>query len=197
VTWAPGDVVVERRFHGGRLRWVLPQRVVASEPELHALYVAPGTTLLRAHDPDGRVYRGEGADWQLGPVAWTGRRVLVLLRPGRAHALWLWWDAGDGRFGGWYVNLQSPFRADELGYVTEDHALDIVVDPDGAWRWKDEDELADAVRAGRVHEAAARAEGERVLAERPWPTGWEGFRPDPSWPVPELPPAADLGRADG
>ena len=35
--------------------------------------------------------------------------------------------------------------------------------------------------------ARIRAEGERIVAERPWPTGWEDFVPDPAWPPPELP----------
>jgi hypothetical protein len=113
MTWTPGEVVVERRFHGDRLRWVLPQRVVASAPDLHALHIAPGTPFLRAIDGEGRVYRGEGDAWRLGTVPWVGRRVLVLLRLGRAHALRLWWDTVDSaRFGGWYMNLQSPFRRD-------------------------------------------------------------------------------------
>jgi hypothetical protein len=34
---------------------------------------------------------------------------------------------------------------------------------------------------------AVRAEGERVLAAWPFPTGWEEFRPDPAWPLPGLP----------
>ena len=36
--------------------------------------------------------------------------------------------------------------------------------------------------------AAIRAEGERVMAEQPWPTGWEHWRPPPQWeplPLPE------------
>jgi hypothetical protein len=35
--------------------------------------------------------------------------------------------------------------------------------------------------------AAFRAEGERVIAEWPFPTGWEDWRADPSWPVPSVP----------
>jgi len=39
-----------------------------------------------------------------------------------------------------------------------------------------------------VEEAAdVRAEGERVLAEWPFPTGWEDWRADPAWPVAQLP----------
>jgi hypothetical protein len=197
VTWTAGEAVLERRLRAGRLHWALPQRVVESGPALHVLHVAPGTPFLRAVDASGRPHRPEDGDWRLAARTWTDTRVLVLLRPGRAHALWLVWSADDDRFLGWYVNLQDPFLADERGFVTSDHALDIVVEPGGAWRWKDEGEFADAVRVGRVDEAAVRAEGKRVLAERPWPTGWEDFRPDPTWPIPDLPPAAAIGRELG
>ena len=63
---------------------------------------------------------------------------------------------------------------------TTDLALDVTVDPDGTWAWKDEDELAEAISLGVLDEAAAaelRAEGERVIAAKPWPTGWEDWRP--------------------
>jgi len=64
------------------------------------------------------------------------------------------------------------------------------VERDGSWRWKDEDELAVAVEVGffTAEQAASfRAEGERVIAEWPFATGWEDWQPDPSWPVPSLP----------
>jgi hypothetical protein len=70
-----------------------------------------------------------------------------------------------------------------------DHALDVLVEPDGTWSWKDEDDLAEAQALGVFsgeEVAAIRAEGERVLSAPPWPTGWEDWRPDPSWPGPEL-----------
>ncbi|HSP74054.1 MAG TPA: hypothetical protein VLN26_16905 [Gaiellaceae bacterium] len=35
--------------------------------------------------------------------------------------------------------------------------------------------------------AEVRAEGERVIAAWPFPTGWEDWRPDPAWTPPELP----------
>jgi len=61
-----------------------------------------------------------------------------------------------------------------------DHALDVLVEQDGTWRWKDEGDFAKAQRLGvfTPDEAAlVRAEGERVIAARPWPTGWEDWRP--------------------
>jgi len=61
-----------------------------------------------------------------------------------------------------------------------DHALDLLIDPDGTWHWKDEDDFLEAQGFGVFtpgQAAAVRAEGERVMAARPWPTGWEEWRP--------------------
>ena len=69
-------------------------------------------------------------------------------------------------------------------------ALDVWVEPDGTWSWKDEDDFADAQALDVLDEEAAaaiRVEGERVIRERPWPTGWEDWRPDPEWEPPSLP----------
>jgi hypothetical protein len=99
------------------------------------------------------------------------------------------WDA-SWRFVGWYVNLQAPLQATGLGFDTCDLALDVEVAPDGIWAWKDEDDFAEAQALGvldRAAAAAVRGEGERVIAERPWPTGWESWRPDPAWTFPPLP----------
>jgi predicted RNA-binding protein associated with RNAse of E/G family len=68
--------------------------------------------------------------------------------------------------------------------------LDVWIEPDGSWEWKDEDELENAIEIGLItddHAAAARAEGERVIAAWPFPTGWEDFRPDSGWHLPRLP----------
>ena len=88
------------------------------------------------------------------------------------------------------MNLQAPLRPTSLGFDTTDWALDVVVDPAGAWRWKDEDDFAEAQVLGILDAATAsrvRAEAERVIANRPWPTGLEAWRPDPAWAIPELP----------
>ena len=105
------------------------------------------------------------------------------------------WDGKGCEFAGWYVNLQEPLRRSPLGFETDDLVLDIRIQPDRSWAWKDEDELEEAVRLGRFTEdeaQAIRAEGERVLEERPWPTGWEDWRPGPGWPLPRLPEGWDV-----
>ena len=48
--------------------------------------------------------------------------------------------------------------------------------------------MDDWVRQGRFTSkdvAAFRAEGERVLADWPFPTGWEEWQPVPAWAAPK------------
>lgn len=115
--------------------------------------------------------------------------------PGAAHAVSVFWRAADWEFLCWYVDLQAPFARTTTGFESEDYVLDIVIPPDFAWYWKDEDEFAAAQRVGRFSAAQAtaiRAEGESVveaIEARGWPfdAGWERWRPDPAWMLPMLP----------
>jgi hypothetical protein len=176
----------------------LPVRVIQDDETGVVLYLAQGTD-VRWPYVDGRrsreatLERRFTAKKEHGPHIWHENYVLFVFPPVRAHGLWLFFEPG-GTFRGRYVNLQAPFQRTSIGFDSRDHTLDIWVAADGAYRWKDEDELAVAVDLGHhpSSEAAAfRAEGERVLAEWPFPTGWEDFRPDPAWPVPALPAGWD------
>jgi len=100
----------------------------------------------------------------------------------------------DGSLKGWYLNLERPQTRTALGFDFEDELLDVWVRPGAEPRWLDEDELEEAVRrgvfsAGRA--AEIRANAERLLADPPWPTGWENWQPDPRWQAPSLPPGYD------
>jgi hypothetical protein len=100
----------------------------------------------------------------------------------------------DGSFRGWYVNLERPQQRTELGFDYEDELLDVWVALGHQPELLDEDELEEAVQRGFVsgeHAATIRATAERVLAEPPWPTGWEDWRPEPGWQIPVLPPGWD------
>ncbi len=190
--WQPGEAVVLRYFNHGRPTGALPTRAVSSE-ERPVLWLAAGTT-VKWPGVAGRLVRevplAERFTQPLDAIdrPWTGDGVLILGRPGRAHSIWLFWE--NGRFAGWYVNLEDPWQPCRLGFDTADHTLDIWVESDGSWRWKDEHELDVAVELGffsSEQAAAFRAEGERVIEEWPFPTGWENWRADPSWPVPQVP----------
>jgi len=185
-----GDPTLLRFVRYGQVRRATPHVVVEDSAELVALYVPVGT-LGKVAVWDGSPIRGQAdREWALRDHVWDTYRVLRLIRCGAAHSLELFWEDETGAFAGWYVNLQEPLRRGPLGFDTDDLVLDIRVEPDGGWGWKDEDELEEAVRLGRFtpdQAAAIRTEGERVVEARPWPTGWEDWRPDPDWLVPTLP----------
>jgi hypothetical protein len=161
---------------------------VEESPERIALWIAPRSPARLPVDRRGRRLRIPTQDWSLEPSAAT-RETLCVARPEASHSIWHYWEGG--RFTHWYVNFEEPLRRTRVGFDTFDHKLDLIVEADGSWRWKDEDELEEAARRGLLDAAAVRADAERVLADWPFPTGWEDWRPDPAWPAPELPPGWD------
>jgi hypothetical protein len=185
-----GDVVLLRSVYRRRVRWTFPHRVVAADPRL-VLYVCPGTPGKVMKSADGTYSYVE--PWIRGDPprdhVWEGGSALRLLEPAAAHAIELYWDS-DWALLGWHVNLQTPPAVHDGRVDVTDHALDLWVDPEGSWRWKDEDDFAAMQLHGVFDPDAAariRAEGERVLATWPFPTGWEDWRPDARWSTPGLP----------
>jgi hypothetical protein len=192
--WRRGETILVRHVHQGRVVQAAPVRVVADRPDLVVTWIAPGTPVVypNGQDGDGRLL--PLARWRIEHRAWFGSGCLELTPPVRAHAIRLLRD-DDGSFRGWYVNLQAPLRRRADGFDTRDLQLDLVVEPGGAVTWKDEDHLEQAVELGLLGEddaRLARAEAERVLAEWPFPTGWEDWRPDPGWELPQLPAGWDV-----
>ena len=112
------------------------------------------------------------------------RDAVRVYRPGARHSVWVFRHEDGSPY--WYVNFETPNIRTELGWDLRDDKLDLIVHADGAMRWKDEDELEEAAARGLVDAAAVRAEADRVLADPPWPTGWETWRPTLTAP-PELP----------
>lgn len=200
--WSRGDQIILRYGSPGRPAWVGGVTVVEDSAECIVLYLAAGTPILVPVYLDGTEipraipYEERYAlEWRLGAGIWHSTARLLIARPGAAHAFSAFWKADDWTFLAWYVDLQAPFRRTADGFASEDYVLDIVALPDGPWYWKDEDEFAAAQRVGRFsteQAAAIRAEGEAVvemIESRRWPlnAGWERWRPDPEWPIPELP----------
>jgi hypothetical protein len=171
------------------VRWCFPHRFVREHDGRLGLYCSPGTPgVWMGRDADGRYLERWARGDDPRPILWSRHHVLRLVRPGGEHTVEIFWDE-DWQHVCWYLNLQSPVRRTRLGFDTTDWALDVVVTPDGAWRWKDEDDLAEAVERGIFSPelaARVRAAGERAVAGRPWPTGLEDWRPDPSWTPPPL-----------
>lgn len=207
MTWSPGDTVVLQEVWRDRVWAARPMRVAWDEDDFVALWMprgtrwkAPTTPPTRERNGDRGVRLAECAalgDWVFRDLEWDVS-ILSLMREGDWHALWVSW-LPSGEHWGWYVNLQKPYRRTALGFETMDLALDVIVEPDRSWRWKDEDELEAFVQRGVFDRAIAErihAEGLEVVgcAERdepPFCEPWPDWRPDPSWAVPELPQGWD------
>ncbi len=183
--WSSGEPVLVRRLLGKRI-WYAAS-LIAVLDELDALVLWQPRDAAHAR-PVGKLF----GSWELdeGP---HGEEMLRLMPRGRAHAI-LHFFRPDGSFHGWYVNLEQSRRT-PLGLDVDDHFLDVWITPEGTVEWLDEDELAEAIDRGLISPAdaaAARAEGERVVAEWPFPTGWEEWRPPAEWTPPPLPAGWDI-----
>lgn len=198
--WSQGDPILLRELHDGRIWVARPARVAAVQDGLVAIYLAPGTTwMVPASTERAEVLHRLKHGWELTAYERTRARVLYLFAPEVSQPIHLWWIPPDWRFGGWYINLQEPIRPTPLGFDYMDRMLDVVIAPDLSWHWKDEDELEEAVALDMVtprQAAEIRAEGERVIDRleartSPFCDGWERWRPDPAWPIPELPAGWD------
>ena len=187
----PGDPVLLRSSYRRVVRWCWPHHYVGEWGGRHGIYVQPGAQGKLVKRVAGKGYLDYWVtDAPAFDFIWERTRVLRFMREGDAHTVELFWDP-EWAFLGWYVNLQAPLvvAADKLD--TTDWALDVWVEPNGEWQWKDEDDFARAQELGVLDAAAAaavRAEGERVIAEQPWPTGWEDWRPPDDWEPLPLPP---------
>lgn len=200
--WAPGEHILWRyRGNGSRdVHICRPVTVVQDTSDVLAVWMAPGTECVKPVLADGTpVHQEPLATRYSAPrttvrARWSGAGVLKLARPGQAWSVWLFWEQ-DWEFRNWYVNLEEPHTRWAGGVDSEDHFLDIAVHPDRSWSWLDEDEFAQAQAAGLMDERQARrvraAGQDAVDVIRAWgppfSDGWEDWRPDPGWPVPELP----------
>jgi hypothetical protein len=187
----PGERIEVRELWDGRPWEVRRAIVVHDDADLIALYTEPASPALVAGAPEGtgERLRLPPPDWALRPAVTMDKPLLALHVPGTAHSVLLIWHP-DWRLHSWYINLESGLERTRAGFDYIDHFLDVVVEPDmSAWRWKDEDELAEALERGLVSRAQAeafRAEGERavahLLARRPpYDERWEEWRPEEGW----------------
>ncbi|WP_027927289.1 DUF402 domain-containing protein [Amycolatopsis benzoatilytica] len=199
--WAPGQTVVERFLRpDGSIGQHHPLRVISDDGQSLLGWLPVGTPIVGSQLADGRTLREAPLEQRFRiprvtvPDVWHGSSTLRLIPENAWSSVW-WFFEPDGRFRDWYVNLELPCGRTETGPDRIDGVLDLVVTPGAGWQWKDEDEAAAAVDAGRLTTEQLdrlREEGERVggRAERglfPFDGTHTDFRPDPGWAAPALP----------
>lgn len=209
IRFEPGQTIVRRGvWDNGRISAVESARVISDDDRGVLAWTASGsdaavrTTLAGESIRRMPLAQRMLIPTMLSPTRWRETSILTLTRTGTAHSVW-WFFGAELEFLGWYVNLEAPAKRWYAGLDTRDHALDIWIEPDRTWTWKDEDEFAE--RTGAPHFWTAeqaeliRAEGERVIplieAERyPFDGIHTDFRPDPAWEPSRFGPDWDLPR---
>ena len=203
--WKHSAQIVLYEMWGRGIGTARPVTVVDDAAGRIALYSHPGTPIvtrgtenrrslglserielmIRMLDPDmGEFREGTSPD----------SHVLALTPIDSWHSIMLFWSS-EWQFKNWYVNLQSPLRRVRHGVQLHDYVLDLVVEPDLSWSWKDVDEFETLVARGFFsveQESSIRSEADRVVKTvesggPPFCDGWENWRPDRSWTVRRLP----------
>jgi Protein of unknown function (DUF402) len=172
---------------------LLPQPQLSQGDSLRLFY--PGrpydvTMFFEAHGEPPWLYDGlfEGEGLRDG---WRERRQAVGEDAFRGPPR----PVEPGRFRGWYVNVQTPFKRTSYGFDIADMTLDVVVRPDRSWYLKDEDELATAIEKGACSEAQAAAikqVGEGVIqliesGSAPFDEIWRRWLPFPREAIRDIP----------
>jgi hypothetical protein len=208
----PGEIVYMRHFQRDAVAGIFPCRVARHDDRGLLLWAEQGSPSWYTITADGRWMRQLPlAEWVAAPkfpqAGSFGHALLSWHPAGADYSIRFFWH--DGVFTSWYANLEHPvtlWRADGLaGGDTTDWDLDIWIEPDRTWRWKDEDEftarLAEPEHYWVDDEARVRAAGAEVVnlieaAAFPFDGTWLDFAPDPAWgPLPSTEPPPIVWKA--
>ena len=205
MTWKPGTQIIQYEMWGRGIGAARPVTVVQDTPSHIALYSHPQTQIVtRGIENRGALSLSERIELYLrsrDPSVGKFRdaipsdnHVLTVTPPNSWHSVWLFWSS-DWKFKFWYVNFQSPLHRMQRGVAFHDFALDIVVQPDMSWGWKDVDEFEGLIAREfftSKQESSIRVEADKMVATiesrgQPFCDGWENWCPDLGWLAPPLP----------
>jgi uncharacterized protein DUF402 len=210
-----GELVYLRHLQRDVVSGVLPFRVVSHDGNGLLLWSTAGSSYWHLNAPGGRRMRETPiAEWVTAhkvPVRRTVRHSVLSWHPAGADYSIRFFYATDGGFTHWYANLELPFvgwrDARLAGLDTVDWDLDVWVDADRSWRWKDEEEFVARLAWPEYYwvddEQRVRAAGREVvnLVEAggfPFDGTWCDYLPPDGWgPVTadDLPSGWDRPRA--
>jgi len=199
--WNPGDIVLWRGILNGHVWHVQPTIVVKDTADELVLTLIPGTecaaeeTYLQGKQHARRWWDFKNNDWVLEKYKWHTNRLLLILEPEKYYSTILFWDHKSNEFLCYYINFQLPFRRSSLGIDTLDLDLDIIINPDFSFEWKDVDDYQKAIAHGLIFPDwvqeidSAKPEIFERLEKRQYPFdgSWLDWKPDPSWEPPKLP----------
>jgi len=195
-SFEPGESAALREIWEDRIWSARPVTVVEDAEEQITLFIPAGARWM-APFRNGERLKIQEAEYELVEQPYKAN-VLSFAWPGNPAAVLLFYGP-DWSPSHWYINLEDPLRRSPVGFDTLDHKLDVIVELDGSWRWKDEDQFVEVIDRGLLdprEEGRLRAEAEDAVRriaelEPPFDRDWFGWRPDPLWPPPTLPEGWD------
>jgi hypothetical protein len=204
--WEAGESCVVRGIVNNRVWMAKSVIVVKDKPDETVLLLIPGA---QCAFPEG-YWRwkknrdtSQGTRWQeaksdhitLREFAWERNRILMFLEPEKYYSCCLFWNHISGQFNCYYINFQLPYQRSHCGFDTLDLDLDIVIDPQYHWEWKDEVDYQDGIRESGIQDEwikgieDSREEVFDRINKRSYPIdgSWSHWQPVPSWLPPKLP----------
>lgn len=203
--WNIGDPVVWRGIHRDRVWHAQIVFVVKDTPEETVVTLLPGTECMipkgysNGKENSKRRWDYKEQQWELETFFWHTNRLLVILEPQRYYSTILFWDDESNKFACYYINFQLPYWRSHCGIDTLDLDLDLIVNPDYSFEWKDEDDYQKGIETEIIlpewiqgieiakHEVFDRLEKRHY----PFDGSWLDWIPDPAWLPPRLPTGWD------
>jgi hypothetical protein len=196
-----GDHALYQGVYRNKVWYAQSMIVVKDSAEEVALTVYPGMECIAPRGYiNGRHQWHRWADylndhWDMQPYDWHTNRFLVLLYPEKYYSINLMWNHAEKIFLCYYINFQLPFRRTRLGFQTLDLEIDLVINPDYGWHWKDVDDYNEGkalqiIRPEWVEQIeSAKEDVFEKLKRRHYPLDeyWLDWEPDQSWSLPRLP----------
>ena len=199
--WQPGDIITWRGIFNDRVWHAQPTVVVKDSPEELVLTLLPGTECATDENyPKGkkagkRRWEFMDNDWTLAKYTWHTNRLLLILEPETYYSAVYFWNHTSNEFICYYINFQQPFKRSHCGIDTLDLELDIIINPDLSYEWKDLEDYEKCISAGMIRPEwvqeidKAKEDILERLAKRAYPLdgSWLDWKPDPTWSPPKLP----------
>jgi protein associated with RNAse G/E len=200
--WKPGEVIAWRGIFRERVWHAMPTIVVKDTPQEIVLALIPGAECMVEENYARHHKRSEkrrwdfiNEDWKLEKFTWHTNRLLHVIEVDKYYSTVYFWNHENNEFLFYYINFQLPFRRNHCSIDTLDLDLDIVINPDFSFEWKDLDDYQRAIEAGVIQPQWAdeieieKAEVLHRLEKREYPfdNSWLDWGPDPDWSTPTLP----------
>ena len=199
--WKPGDTVIWREKFKYRIWHVHTAIAVKDSPVETALLFLPRSEgmgpagWVDEKNKGTRPWEFMDKPWKLKNYFWHTFRTLFVLEPGKFYTTVFYWNAVSNQLLKYYINFQTPFTRSHSGIDTRDLELDLIINPNLSYEWKDQKEYQKGIHSGVILPEwipgieSAKKEVFDKLAKRQYPFdgSWLNWTPDPTWPPPKLP----------